>query len=119
MSLTQFDIVTIDTPRTDFLANFYADVLGLKESEREDGDRWILLSDTGGARRLGFQKGQHIQGAVHLDFACAVEDFDSERQRILALGARETRPPRSEHYGRIANFSDPDGNLFDLCAYNK
>jgi len=24
---------------------------------------------------------------------------------------------RSEPYGLIANFSDPDGNLFDLCAY--
>lgn len=119
MSRTHFDLVTIDTPRTDFLGNFYAQVLGLSESEREDGDRWIVFSDSRGVRRLGFQKGPCVPGTVHLDFECAVEDFDAERHRILSLGATETRPHRVEPYGQIANFADPDGNLFDLCAYNK
>lgn len=119
MSHIYFDLVTIDTPRTDFLGNFYAQVLGLIESEREDGDRWIVFSDSRGVRRLGFQKGPCVVGAVHLDFQCSVEDFERERQRILELGATETRPHRVEPYGRIANFADPDGNLFDVCAYNK
>ncbi|MEY3805411.1 MAG: hypothetical protein RIR69_223 [Actinomycetota bacterium] len=119
MSHTGFDLVTIDTPRTDELGRFYAAVLGLTESEREDGDRWIVFSDSSGARRLGFQKGEHVPGSVHLDFVCDVQKFDDERARILALGATETRDMRSESYGRIANFADPDGNLFDLCAYNK
>lgn len=119
MSLTQFDLVTIDTPRTDFLGNFYAEVLGLHESEREDGDRWIVFSDSRGARRLGFQRGDHRDGCVHLDFSCDVDNFEVERARILVLGATETREPRIEPYGRIANFRDPDGNFFDLCAYKK
>lgn len=119
MSHTSFDLVTIDTSRTDFLGEFYARILGLQESEREDGDRWIVFSDASGTRRLGFQRGAHQPGCVHLDFSCEVEHFDAERVRILALGATETREMRSEPYGRIANFQDPDGNLFDLCAYNK
>ena len=119
MTRTHFDLVTIDTPRTDFLCAFYAQVMGLHESEREDGDRWIVLSDADGTRRLGFQKGQHRSGCVHLDFVCDVADFKGERERILELGASETRDTRVEPYGRIANFVDPDGNLFDLCAYNK
>lgn len=119
MSHTSFDLVTIDTPRTDFLGEFYARVLGLQESEREDGDRWIVFSDASGTRRLGFQRGAHQHGCVHLDFACEVEHFEAERVRILALGATEPRGPRTEPYGNIANFQDPDGNLFDLCAYNK
>jgi predicted enzyme related to lactoylglutathione lyase len=119
MSHTSFDLVTIDTPRTDFLGVFYARVLGLQESEREDGDRWIVFSEPNGVRRLGFQRGEHKPGCVHLDFSCEVEHFDAERVRILALGAVETRAPRNEPYGHIANFQDPDGNLFDLCAYNK
>jgi predicted enzyme related to lactoylglutathione lyase len=52
-----------------------------------------------------------------LDLSCDVKDFDDERKRLLKLGAVETREQRSESYGRIANFEDPDGNLFDLCAY--
>lgn len=119
MTHTRFDLVTIDTGRTDALAAFYAALLGLTESEREDGDRWIVLSDADGVRRLGFQRGTHGAGCLHLDFSCPMEEFDAERSRILSLGARETRAPRSEPYGRIANFADPDGNLFDLCAYVK
>lgn len=117
MTHTQFDLVTIDTERTDALAGFYAALLGLTESEREDGDRWIVLSDAQGVRRLGFQRGAHRPGCVHLDFSCPMDRFDAERERMLALGARETRDPRTEPYGRIANLADPDGNLFDLCAY--
>jgi predicted enzyme related to lactoylglutathione lyase len=112
-----FDLVTIDSPRTDVLATFWAAVLGLTETEREDGDRWIVLSSSDGVRRIGLQRGEHRTGTVHLDLACQPDEFAAERERILALGATETRPPRVEHYGSIANFVDLDGNLFDLCAY--
>ncbi|MEI6403365.1 MAG: VOC family protein [Actinomycetota bacterium] len=112
-----FDLVTIDSPNTERLAAFWSAVLGLAESEREDGDRWIVLSSSDGVRRIGLQRGEHRTGTVHLDLACRPDEFAAERERILALGATETRPPRVEHYGSIANFVDLDGNLFDLCAY--
>jgi hypothetical protein len=91
--------------------------MGLTESEREDGDRWIVLSDTQGIRRLGFQLGTHRPGGTHLDLVCSLDQFDAERVRLLALQATETRPVRRESYGMIANFVDLDGNAFDLCAY--
>jgi catechol 2,3-dioxygenase-like lactoylglutathione lyase family enzyme len=117
MSRTKFDIVTLDSPNTNELAVFWARVLGLVEIEREDGDRWILLGDASGARVMGFQRGEHVLGTVHLDLSCSQVDFVSERERLLQLGAGETRDVRTESYGHIANFKDPDGNLFDLCAY--
>ena len=117
MAHTSFDLITIDTPNTDSLATFWASAMGLRETEREDIDRWIVLSDLSGARRLGFQRGRTGVGAIHLDLSCALADFDGERERLLQLGATETREPRTEPYGRIANMADPDGNLFDLCAY--
>ena len=116
---TRFDLVTIDTPNTDALAIFWSAALGLEEVEREDIDRWIVLAQPGSAlRRLGFQKGDHRAGGVHLDLVCDVADFDDEVARLLALGATAERPPRSEPYGKIANLADPDGNLFDLNSYN-
>jgi predicted enzyme related to lactoylglutathione lyase len=117
MSLSNFDIVTLDSPQTNELSQFWAGVLDLHEIEREDGDRWILLGSVDGRRVMGFQRGLHIAGSIHLDLSCSVADFDAERERILRLGAKETREMRSEPYGRIANFADPEGNLFDLCAY--
>ena len=119
MGLTHFDIVTLDSPNTNELALFWAGVLGLHEIEREDGDRWILLATSNGQRTMGFQRGVHVRGSIHLDLSCAVENFDDERKRLLKLGATETREQRDEPYGRIANFADLDGNLFDLCAYIK
>lgn len=112
-----FDLVTIDTPDTDRLAGFWSRALDLFETEREDGDRWVVLSEADGTRRIGLQRGRHRPGSNHLDLRCAPEEFENERQRLLGLGASELRPSRTEPYGSIANLADPDGNPFDLCAY--
>lgn len=117
VTASRFDIVTLNSPRTNELAKFWAELLGLQEIEREDGDRWILLGNTNGGRTIGFQRGEHVAGSIHIDLSCSTSDFPNERERILRLGAVETRPMRSEPYGLIANFADVDGNLFDLCAY--
>ena len=117
VTASRFDIVTLNSPRTNELAKFWAELLGLQEIEREDGDRWILLGNTNGGRTIGFQRGEHVTGSIHIDLSCSTSDFPNERERILRLGAVEIRPMRSEPYGLIANFADVDGNLFDLCAY--
>jgi predicted enzyme related to lactoylglutathione lyase len=112
-----FDLVTIDSPTPDALAAFWSAALSLHETEREDGDRWIVLSDAAGTRRLGIQRGVHRPGGTHLDLRCRTEEFAAEVARLLALGASSAAAPRSEPYGSIANLRDPDGNVFDLCAY--
>ena len=117
VTASRIDIVTLNTLRTNELSKFWADLLGLQEIEREDGDRWILLGNTNGGRTIGFQRGEHLDGSIHIDLSCSTDDFANERERMMQLGAIETRPMRSEPYGLIANFADPDGNLFDLCAY--
>lgn len=117
VTASHFDIVTLNTLRTNELSKFWADLLGLQEIEREDGDRWILLGDANRGRTIGFQRGEHVDGSIHLDLSCSTDDFPNERERMMQLGAIETRPMRSEPYGLIANFADPDGNLFDLCTY--
>ena len=114
---SSFDLVTIDSPQTDELASFWCAVLDLRVTQREDGDRWIVLSDVAGARRIGLQRGAHTTGGTHLDLACVPDDFAGEIARLLALGAVLVAPLRHEPYGSIANLADPDGNLFDLCAY--
>ncbi len=112
-----FDLVTFDAPTPDDLAAFWASVLGMVETEREDGDRWIVLSTVDGVRRIGIQKGVTKVGSTHLDLSCRPEEFATELARLIELGAVEVSPPRHEPYGSIANLADPDGNLFDLCAY--
>jgi predicted enzyme related to lactoylglutathione lyase len=112
-----FDLVTLDSPSPHAASLFWCAALVLHETEREDGDRWIVLSDLSGTRRIGLQRGSAQPGTVHLDLVCAAEQFAGELRRLLALGASEVVPPREMPYGRIANLADPDGNPFDLCAY--
>ena len=114
---SRFDLVTIDSPQTDRLAEFWCGALHLHESEREDGDRWIVLSSADGVRRIGLQRGAHRPGGTHLDLACDPDEFDAEHARLIELGAVELRAPRHEPYGSIVNLADPDGNPLDLCAY--
>lgn len=114
---TRFDLVTIDSPGTDRLAVFWCAALELREVEREDGDRWIVLASADGVRRIGLQRGAHRPGGTHLDLACPIDEFDAELDRLVALGATLLSPARREPYGSIANLGDPDGNAFDLCAY--
>jgi len=114
----EFDLVTIDTPDTARLATFWSAALDLHEVEREDGDRWVVLAGVDGTRRLGLQRGAHRPSSIHLDLACRPTDVEAEVQRLTTLGARLLRPVRHEPYGAIANLCDPDGNLFDVCAYD-
>ena len=114
---TAFDLVTLDSPAPDHAARFWSAALGLHETEREDADRWIVLSDENGTRRIGIQRGECRRGSVHLDLRCSPDEFDGELTRLEALGARLVQPPRREPYGAIANLADPDGTPFDLCAY--
>ncbi len=112
-----FDLVTIDSPEPDPTATFWAAALGLVETEREDVDRWIVLSSADGVRRIGVQRGPTRPGSMHLDLACAPGEFAAEVDRLVGLGARLVSDPRHESYGSIANLVDLDGNPFDLCAY--
>jgi len=113
----RFDLVTIDAPDTERLAAFWREVLGLTEVEREDGDRWIVLAESDGTRRIGIQRGERRPGGVHLDLAADPADFDAELDRLVAAGA-ELIDRRTEPYGSIANLRDPAGYVFDLCAYH-
>ncbi len=114
---SSFDLVTIDSPQPRLLAEFWCAALTLHETQCEDGDRWLVLSDMTGVRRLGLQRGTHRPGGTHLDLVCPPDDFPDEVARLVALGAGLVLPPRHEPYGAIANLMDPDGNHFDLCAY--
>ncbi len=114
---SRFDLVTVDSPDTDAIARFWSVAAHLHEIEREDVDRWIVLADGDGVRRLGIQRGVTRSGSIHVDLACDSASFDDELTRLVGLGARLLGEARREPYGSIANLADPDGNPFDLCAY--
>lgn len=115
--IAQFDLVTIDVADPARQSAFWRAALDLIETEVEDGDRWIVLSSRDLVRRIGLQRGAPRLGTVHLDLVCSRDAFDREIHRLVGLGASVLHDPRREPYGSIVNLADPEGNLFDLCAY--
>ncbi len=113
----RFDLVTFDVADPSRMSAFWRAALDLIETEREDHDRWIVLSSRDGTRRIGLQRGTPRHGTVHLDLTCANDQFDRQIDRLIRLGAVFVNQPRIEQYGSIANLADPEANLFDLCAY--
>ncbi|MGE0309285.1 MAG: VOC family protein, partial [Acidimicrobiia bacterium] len=113
----RLDFPTI-TGNTAMLSMFWTAALGLVTLEREDAGRWVLLGTAAGERVLGLQKGKHRDdGSIHLDLTCPPMLFVAEIQRLVEIGADLIGEPRREPYGYIANLSDPEGNLFDVCSY--
>lgn len=125
----RFDLVTLDAVDSVSLARFWSDALGLVEVEREDNGRWIVLAEVdSGSRRMGIQRivgltaasagwEGNAKGRIHLDLACSPQSFEDEVARLVACGAVLVRAVRREAYGSIATMVDPEGNIFDLCAY--
>lgn len=112
----RLDFPTI-TGNSAILSMFWSAALGLVTLDREDAGRWVLLGTAAGERVLGLQKGKHQPGSIHLDLTCPPMLFVAEVQRLVELGAELQGEPRHEPYGYIANMADPEGNLFDVCAY--
>ncbi len=124
-----FDLVTICAADSRLLVSFWSKALDLVVTEEEDDGRWTVLGDDAVPRRLGVQRINDLaatspswQGAakprLHLDLACSLAEATDEVERLVALGASRLRDDRYESYGFIATLADPEGNVFDLCAYD-
>jgi predicted enzyme related to lactoylglutathione lyase len=54
------------------------------------------------------------QGGGRVWLFLETDDFDTDHARLLAAGAMFHEPPRREPYGRVAVWTDPWGNRWDL-----
>lgn len=96
----------VDTTNVRQLAEFYRELLGLRyrpgdeppaDGTADDAD-WLVLVDSGGARKLAFQQvdsltrttwpTHEVPMQLHVDFTVSsVSELDRQRQRAEALGA--------------------------------
>lgn len=93
----------------DRAVQFYGDALGLKLKFR-DGDKWAEFDATNVSIGLELAEGQGSPGSGGATVVLRGPDLDGFLARVrqgggATIGAVEQRP-----YGRLARFSDPDGN---------
>jgi catechol 2,3-dioxygenase-like lactoylglutathione lyase family enzyme len=116
--------VSIPVRNQDISLKFYTEALGLKvvtDQPFSDTQRWIELLIPGAETGLalftpeGFEK--RIGEFQSISFWC--DDVFAEAKALKSKGVTFAREPKSESWGSIAVFKDPDGNQFALSSENK
>jgi catechol 2,3-dioxygenase-like lactoylglutathione lyase family enzyme len=121
----------LDTTDVRGLAEFYRQLLGLRyrpgdeppAADAEDHADWLVLVDSGGARKLAFQQVDRLTPTtwpdhtvpmqLHLDLTVAdVEGLERQRARAEALGARLALDRSDDPDEPLYVFRDPAGHPF-------
>ncbi len=116
------DVIVIDCPDPDRLADFYGEVLGMRKFSDDPG--WAELVGRGQAERpiIAFQRvddyhapewpGQLVPQQLHLDVK--VDDLDAAERAVLELGAT----PTGSETPTFRVYLDPAGHPFCLIKPN-
>jgi catechol 2,3-dioxygenase-like lactoylglutathione lyase family enzyme len=115
------DVIVLDCPDPEGLADFYAELLGMQKVLGEPD--WAEIVGPGNARPiLAFQRvdgytapqwpGQVVPQQVHIDVR--VDDLDAAEEAVLALGARSAGSAQATF--RV--YLDPAGHPFCLIKPN-
>jgi len=108
---------------------FYTEVLGFELRVDEpigNGDRWLTVGATGQDVELLLEPSGHPAVAPYRDALAAdgiplasfaVDDVESEYERLLAAGVTFTQPPTTMGPVTTAVLDDGCGNLIQLVAH--
>jgi predicted enzyme related to lactoylglutathione lyase len=120
-------LVTFLVPDYDAGLRFFVDGLGWTCLTNEDQGRkrWVTVAPPGGGTGLVLARpttpAQEAalgrQAGDRVGFFLASTDFDADAARIVAAGGAFIETPRDEPYGRVAQWRDPWGNLWDLIRH--
>ncbi|WP_328538401.1 VOC family protein [Streptomyces sp. NBC_00344] len=119
MAVARLGTVVLDCPDPLALAAFYAEIIGGKAEETEEG--WVELTGHEGTP-LAFQKSPGYvpprwpaeDGSQQFHLDLTVEDLDAAETRVLALGAKAVDAGDPVRTWRV--YTDIAGHPFCLCA---
>ena len=116
-------------PDYDEAIAFFTGALGFTMEEDSDmggGKRWVVVSGDGGGKVLLARAANDAQRAAvgnqtggRVGWFLNTDDFAAAHARLIEHGVAITDGPRHEPYGKVAVFSDPWGNRWDLIEPSK
>ena len=111
-----FEIVSTDAPRAQ---QFYAELFGWQVAADPEMGGYALVDTGAGEDAIGGGIGPAESPAeAGVKIYMRVDDLDGYLDRAEKLGGQRLVPPTDlpADYGRIAVFTDPDGNAVGLWA---
>ena len=132
----QLQTIVLDAKDVRGLAEFYRKLLGLQYLPRDepptdgsvDDDRWLVLTDSRGARKLAFQAvpvlprvtwpdASGVAQQLHLDLTVPDrETLEIQRERALELGAEQLLDRADDPEESLYVFADPAGHPFCILV---
>jgi len=127
--------VSIRVRDLDAMHKFYEEVVGLEVLRRDEGFVFFKIAEGNGGhiqnlalfkaseRWLLETKSEQLNPAEttlhHIALNVALEDFESEKMRLEGLGLKVNATVHEWIHVRSLYFSDPEGNLLELVAYDE
>ena len=127
--------VSIRVRDLDAMQRFYEEVVGLEVLRRDESFVFFKIAEGYGGhtqnlalfkaseRWLLETKSEQLNPAEttlhHIALNIALEDFESEKTRLEGLGLKVNATVHEWIHVRSMYFSDPEGNLLELVAYDK
>ncbi len=120
-------LATFVVPDYDAAIAFFTQTLRftLVEDIPQGHKRWVVVRPSGGGAGLLLAEatsaaqtaaiGKQTGGRV--GFFLQTDDFDRDHAAMLAKDVNFLEEPRVEPYGKVAQWADPWGNLWDLIQY--
>ena len=120
-------LITLLVPDYDAGLRFYVDILGfdlLEDTQLSPAKRWVRVAPPGAQTALLLAKAdtplQHAatgnQTGGRVSFFLETDDFERDYTEMKKRGVTFLETPREEAYGKVAVFTDPFGNKWDLIA---
>lgn len=118
--------ITLVVPDYDLAIAFYVQKLGfdlIEDTVLSDAKRWVRVAPKGEkgfslllAKAANAQQEAAIgnQTGGRVGFFLSTTDFDSDFKEMTRRGVSFLETPRQEAYGKVAVFTDPFGNKWDL-----
>lgn len=100
------------------LSRFYGEVLGVDFDREDHGGLAPHWGVDIGRLHFGIHPHENFEGTAagngSVVLAFDVASLVGCQSRLDALGAKCLQPPHDEGFGRVARYSDPEGNAFEL-----
>ena len=119
----------------DAMQEFYEEVVGLEVLSRGESSVFFVITEGYGghtqnlalfdaANRMfleskSAQLSQEMTTLHHIALNVALEDFESEKQRLEGLGVRVQATEHTWLHVRSLYFADPEGNTLEFVAYDE
>ena len=96
-----------------------------EDTDLGNGKRWVRIAPCDGeteillARAVGDRQGAAIgeQGGGRVWLFLETKNLEADYRQMRAVGVQFESSPRDEPYGRVAVWSDPWGNRWDLIEF--